>query len=374
MAADFQRIVIVKLGAIGGSLGLALKQARYGAKLVGIDDEETSRQALKMGVVDEVYASWQEGIEKADYIIISAESSETEDLFSKIIHDVPDGAIISDMMPVRRDICRNAAFEAQWEIDDPKYKKNQREISHIGFHPLIHVPEEGLSGAHPDLFINVPGLLTPTRRRDVDAYGKVKRLLEGIGARVFGMTPEAHDRLLAESLQLPTILAMAFLRHYVPGEFQKRPYSEVLNSNLLKFFQDVIGLDGHWYQELDANRENLIPAIRSLAEQLTTVAETLEKGEAETEVETGRQNAQQVLGKKGYHALVPSIWVSISDDSSSLSQIAEILSQARIIVDAVKKVKKDNGQNVQITFNNDEDAERANKRLKASGFSVKESF
>ncbi len=373
MAADFQRIVIVGLGAIGGSLGLALKQAHYGARLIGIDREEILNQASKMGIVDEAYTSWSEGIAGADYVIIEASDKSAEELVIQIARELPDGVVISDMIPVRRNICDTTASEVRWEVDDPKHQKVQREICHIGFHPLIQTPEGGLSSAHPDLLSGVPILLTPTRRKDVDAYAKVKRLVEGIGAHAFGMTPEAHDKLLAESRELPLILIIAYLRHYIPKEFQKRPYSEVLNPNLVKYFQDFIDLDEHWYQEVDANRENLIPAIRSLAEQLTSVAEELENGKAEAAVEAGKQHAQQVLNKQGHHISVPSLWVSLPDDSSSLSQIAEVLSQAHIIVDEVKKVKKDKGQNVWIAFAKEEDAGLALKRLRASGFVVKES-
>lgn len=373
MAANFQRIVIAGLGTIGGSLGLALKRARYGARLIGIDSEETLRQALKMGVIDEAFTSLSEGIAGADYVIVNVSPKETEDAFTKIARELPDGVVISDMAPIRRCVCDIATSEGRREIDDIKRQEVQREICHIGFHPLIQPPEGGLDSAHPDLLNRIPILLTPTRRKDVEAYERVKRLVEEIGAHAFGMTPEAHDKLFATSRQLPSIISLAYLRQLFSNESDKKPHTEILNQNLVKHFQELIGQDGHWYQELDANRENLIPVIHSLAEQLKSIAEELANGKAEAEVEAGKQRAQQVLENRGFRAPIPGLWVSLPNDSSSLSHIAEILTQAHIIVDEVKKVKKGNGQNVWIVFKKEEDAGLARKRLRASGFVVRES-
>ena len=371
MAADFHRIVIAGLGAIGGSLGLALKRARYGVRLVGVDSEDTLRRALKMGVIDEAFSSWTEGIAGADYVIIDVPHEETEDLFAKIIRELPDGVVISDMAPIRRSVCGIVASEVRRELDDIHRREVPREICHIGLHPLIQPLPGGLDGAHPDLLNQIPVLLTPTRRKDVEAYERVKHLVEEIGAHAFGMTPEAHDKLFAECRQLPSIIVMAYLRHLFRSDSEKRLHMEILDCNILKHFQELTELNGFWCEALSANREDLIPVIRSFAEQLNSIAEALANGKMEAEVEAGKQRAQQILENRGSCARIPSLWVSLPDDSASLSHVAEILTQARIIVDDVKKVKKDNGQNVWIAFKKEDDAGLALKRLKASGFVVR---
>ncbi len=73
----FQRIAIVGLGAVGASLGLALKRAAFRARLVGIDTAETLIRAKQIGAVDETFTSWRDGIAGADFVLVNTSMPET---------------------------------------------------------------------------------------------------------------------------------------------------------------------------------------------------------------------------------------------------------------------------------------------------------
>ena len=79
-------IAIIGLGLIGGSIGLALKTARWrDATVVGYSrTPDTISTALQMGAIDEACSTLEEGVQKADIVIIATPVLMIKEIFKKI--------------------------------------------------------------------------------------------------------------------------------------------------------------------------------------------------------------------------------------------------------------------------------------------------
>ena len=84
------RIAIIGLGLIGGSIGLALKQANWQkAEVVGyVRRQEIGSLALELGIVDKIGSNLSGAVKGADIVIIATPVLTIKDIFSQIAPDL----------------------------------------------------------------------------------------------------------------------------------------------------------------------------------------------------------------------------------------------------------------------------------------------
>src|SRR4051794_33558197 len=105
------RVFVIGLGLIGGSLALCIKKEHKDAIIIGYDiNQEQTRLAKMLGVVDEEAGHIVEGAASADLIIISAPVIETEAIIHLLSEQLlnPD-VIITDTGSTKSKIVANAA-------------------------------------------------------------------------------------------------------------------------------------------------------------------------------------------------------------------------------------------------------------------------
>jgi len=139
---------------------------------------------------------------------------------------------------------------------------------------------------------------------------------------------------------------------------------------LLAQMRSFVELPSDWTDEADANRENIAASLHSLTKHLESVAAEFGKGNAGIELEVAKERALQVLNDQGFRAPIPGIRVSVPKGNKSLSQIAEVLAKANIVVREVNQSESGRSRSVRIIFDSPSDAEVASKRLKGVGFRV----
>lgn len=85
MTQPNETILLAGLGLIGGSIALAIKKEHPGKRIIGFDvSEEQVKAAQKLGVIDELTASFAEGIEKATTVILAAPVEQTLHMLDEI--------------------------------------------------------------------------------------------------------------------------------------------------------------------------------------------------------------------------------------------------------------------------------------------------
>ncbi|MEO8097105.1 MAG: prephenate dehydrogenase/arogenate dehydrogenase family protein [Acidobacteriota bacterium] len=181
-------VVIAGVGLIGGSFALAIRQAGFAGRIVGVSSSGTIQKAIARGVVDEGLPM-EQAAAQADLLYISTTIQRILDLLGEVDAHVRPGTIITDAGSTKREICARAADKV-------------RRGTFIGGHPMAGKESRGVEEAEAGLFSGRPYVLT-------GRAPELEKWLELIGARLVFLDPQEHDRLIALVSHLPQMLATA---------------------------------------------------------------------------------------------------------------------------------------------------------------------
>lgn len=188
-----KKVAIIGLGLIGGSLGLAIKQNKLAAKVIGLPHrEETISEALNMGAIDEGSMDLKTSLAEADLVFICTPLSLIIPKLQEIIPYLKPGAIVTDVGSVKGPIVSAAK------------KIVPKGIKFIGGHPMAGKEKFKLSAAEANLFEGRPYILTSPSK-------KLEKIIQGIGGKMIKMKPKKHDQVVAAVSHLPLAIAAALV-------------------------------------------------------------------------------------------------------------------------------------------------------------------
>ncbi|RLA08151.1 MAG: prephenate dehydrogenase/arogenate dehydrogenase family protein, partial [Gammaproteobacteria bacterium] len=196
------RMVIIGLGLIGGSLGLAVKQRGLCKQVIACGRDPAKLQgAIDRGIVDEVSESWGEAVEGADVVVLATPVSVVEEVLQKIAPQLRPGTIITDVGSTKGSVIA-AAQRVFGELPG----------GFVPGHPIAGTEFSGYEHALADLFVDHKVILTPLAESSPVAVARISRLWRELGAEVIEMSSDDHDKVLAATSHLPHMLAFALVK------------------------------------------------------------------------------------------------------------------------------------------------------------------
>jgi len=197
----FKRVAIIGLGLIGGSLGLALRQARAAQHLAGYDPGKgVGDRARKIGAIDQSCSSLADAARAAELIILATPVGAMRSLLQQLASLASPGAVVTDVASTKAQVISWAE-----EYLPPT-------IPFVGGHPIAGKEASGIASADATLFKQCIYSLTPTRHTSPAALQKVATLIDVLGARVRFLEPPEHDGLVAGMSHLPFIASTALMQ------------------------------------------------------------------------------------------------------------------------------------------------------------------
>jgi prephenate dehydrogenase len=202
----FEKIGIVGLGLIGGSIALRARELWPTSLVIAVDTKDVLETAMRLHAID-VAADDLVVLAEADLVVLAAPVKQNIALLGELDEYVRQPAVVTDTGSTKRDIVAAAAALP------PRF-------TFIGGHPLAGAARGGLDHARPDLFAGRPWLLTPETApadgaRAFQASAAVEQLsgfVRALGAEPRIVAPAAHDRLLAFLSHLPQLTASALMQ------------------------------------------------------------------------------------------------------------------------------------------------------------------
>ncbi|MBE9158648.1 prephenate/arogenate dehydrogenase [Nodosilinea sp. LEGE 06152] len=189
-----ERIAIIGLGLIGGSLGLDL--TRQGYPVVGIARRaETAKAALAMGAATEAGTDLAL-VAGAEVVFICTPIDTVLATAKAIAPYLSAGAVVTDVASVKGELV--PAIEALW----PNF---------VGGHPMAGKAEAGLAVAEIGLFQGRPYVLTPTEATNPAALERVGAIATSLGANLCQCHPDQHDRAVAWISHLPVMVSSSLI-------------------------------------------------------------------------------------------------------------------------------------------------------------------
>jgi prephenate dehydrogenase len=191
------RLAIIGVGLIGGSLSLALKKAGQVGEVVGYSRTESVRQeALDLGVIDRAAISIADAVKNADMIFLAVPMGAMASVLTELAPHLNDDTIITDGGSAKAQVVAAARIAL-----------GQRFKQFVAGHPIAGTERSGPSAAFANLYNDHRVVLTPVAETTTEALEKVRVMWQLTGAEVVDMDIEHHDKVLAATSHLPHLLA-----------------------------------------------------------------------------------------------------------------------------------------------------------------------
>ena len=196
MNNTFEKVCIVGLGLIGGSIGLAIKRSNISNQITGYArSNSTLERAIELGLVDSVRDNLKDAVNNSDLVILATPLSTFRELVEEMSPFLKKGCIITDTGSAKLTV-----------IEDLK-DILPNGVEFVPGHPIAGTEESGPDAGFAELFDNRWCILTPTEDNSSNAVDLVKDFWESIGSKVEIMDPMHHDKVLAITSHIPHLIA-----------------------------------------------------------------------------------------------------------------------------------------------------------------------
>jgi len=262
----WQKITLVGVGLLGGSLGLAIRQRRLAERVNGyVRREANAAECQRLGVVDHAGRDLAEAVRGADLIILCTPIAQMRELSEQMLPAVKPGTLVTDVGSVKATVIRQL---------EPLFTSVGAHF--IGSHPMAGAERMGVSAAHPDLFVKAICVLTPTSTSPPELIGRLEAFWSSVGASPIRLTADAHDNLVSRSSHLPHVVA-AELANYVLSPAHPKEQALLCANGFRDTTRIASGSPEMWRDICLANRTNLARVLGVFVEDLQEFQLALEK-------------------------------------------------------------------------------------------------
>lgn len=258
-----QRIAVIGLGLMGGSIVKALKKSsKY--YIIGYNRTHAiSEKALAEGVIDEIWDG--NSPLDSDITVLAVNPDVTFSLLPAMPEFLRENSILTDICGVKEEVVKLG--------EEVCAKKG---IRFVGGHPMAGRERSGYDFATEDLFFNRSYIFTETAKTDKEAINVLSQYALDLGCADVTLTsPEHHDEMIAYTSQIPHILA---------GAYMNSPTSAIHKGYSAGSYHDVSRVasvdENLWTQLFLANRENLLYEIDILIRNLEGYRDAVSRSDA----------------------------------------------------------------------------------------------
>lgn len=261
-APDFDTIAIVGVGLIGGSLAAAIRRRKKRVIGVGRDPARLAK-AQTAGIIDEAATNLVSAAERSDLLVFCTPVDRIVNGVREAACRCRPGTLITDAGSVKEIICRELSSALPGGVE------------FVGSHPLAGSEKQGFEHADPNLFDRRVCVVTPVATTTQSARDRIRDFWRRLGSNVLEMTPEAHDRALAQTSHLPHVAASA-----LAGMLE--PENDRFAASGFRDTTRVAGGDPDlWAAILLANAESVLRELRKFDQSLAAFQQALSARDVE---------------------------------------------------------------------------------------------
>ncbi len=272
---SIQRLTIIGVGLIGGSLARALKAADYCVEVVGCGrNVDSLRRGVELGVIDRFETDIPSAVSGADMVVLAAPVGSLEALFAQVVPHLDEGAVLTDVGSTKGSVVASAQAAC-----------GQVPNRFVPGHPIAGSERSGVEAADASLYRNRRVILTPLVHTAADAIDKVEAMWAAAGAVVESMGVEHHDQVLAATSHLPHLLAYALVDALAELDDKAEVFRYAAGG--FRDFTRIASSDPRmWHDICLHNREALLGVLKHFAHHLDALAAAVERGDGATVLET----------------------------------------------------------------------------------------
>ena len=267
---SFERVAIIGLGLLGGSIGLAVREHLPEASTTGYDlDPATRARAAERGLVDKVCDSAPDAVRDADLVIFCVPPGAMGAAASEIASALPRDAVVSDVGSSKQAVAKALGEALPDHVVIPA-------------HPVAGTENSGPDAGFAALFRNRWCIVTPPEHTDLQKLGALVEFWEALGANVEIMDAAHHDLVLAVTSHLPHLIAYTIVG--TASDLEEVTRSEVIKYSAGGFrdFTRIAASDPvMWRDVFLSNKDAVLEMLQRFSEDLTALQRAIRVGDGD---------------------------------------------------------------------------------------------
>lgn len=269
MSHVYNRVALIGLGLIAGSMALAMRRGNLAGEVVGYaKSEETRRIADEIGLCDRIAHSAAEAVQDADLVVLCVPVGAMGAVAQEISQALKTGTTVSDVGSVKGAVIDAVA---------PHIPQG---VHFVPAHPLAGTEKSGPRAGFAELFDNRWCLLVPQEGSDPVAVKRLRHLWEAMGANVEEMDAAHHDLVLAVTSHAPHLIAYTMVG--VADDLRRVTDSEIVKYSAAGFrdFTRIAASDPTmWRDVFLTNREATLEILGRFTEELFALQRAIRTGD-----------------------------------------------------------------------------------------------
>lgn len=296
------RLVVIGIGLIGGSLAVGLKAAGACREVIGIARRaQTCEDAVRLGVVDRACLDLQEvaaELGEGDVVFIAVPTLTVEAVLRQCQQHLSPAVTVTDGASVKGSVLQ-AALTVYGALPPQLV---------LG-HPIAGSEKSGVTAADPDLYRDHRIIVTPTPETGAEHLQRVTAMWQAVDAEVLVMPVDEHDDVLAATSHLPHAIAFSLVDTLA---------NDAENENIFRYaaggFRDFTRIASSdpimWHDIMQANRDSVLKAIDLFSANLERLRGAIAGHDSEyllgvfTRAKAARDHFTKMLAKQAYTASV----------------------------------------------------------------------
>lgn len=260
----FDKVTIVGVGLIGGSLALALKEKNFAKKIIGVGRSKTSLdKAMELGLIDEVL-SLEDAVKQSDFIYVSIPVDATLPVMKQVMDLVTDKQIVADGGSTKAALCDLLK-------DHPMRKQ------FVATHPMWGTEYSGPEAAVKGAFAGRACVVCEKEKSDMDAVNKVEQIYKTLGMHIIYMDAAAHDIHAAYVSHISHITSFALANTVLEKEREEDAIFELAGGGFESTVRLAKSNPAMWAPIFMQNKENVLDVLNEHISQLRKFKASLEK-------------------------------------------------------------------------------------------------
>lgn len=261
-----EKIVVIGLGLIGGSLVIDLKK-KGNRHIIGLDKNENHTQkALELGVIEVI--GTENDIATADIVIVAVPADAIPSVTKLVLDAISEKTLVFDVGSVKGQVCNH--------IKNHPNRKN-----YVASHPIAGTEFSGPEAAFSGLFTNKINIVCEKEASDKKILEKALRIFDELQMRITFMNADEHDKHIAYVSHLSHISAFMLGKTVLEIEPDEKNIFNMAGSGFRSTVRLAKSSPAMWTPIFLQNKENVLKSLNEYIKNLETFKNKIEEGSNE---------------------------------------------------------------------------------------------
>jgi prephenate dehydrogenase len=356
-----EKIAIIGLGLIGGSIAKSIRNFSSSHKISAFDNFEILEKAFQQNVIDQKLSSIDEVLE-SDLIFICLPVDFSITVFENLAGKIKPGQILTDVCGVK------SIFQEIWD-------SKKREGFYIGGHPMTGKEKSGFDNSDPLLFENCVYILNE-QASELSIINLFTEVIHQFGARITFLNPKVHDIIVASVSHLPQLVSVSLINsaNFKESAINFFDYAAGGFRDMTRIASSEFNI---WEPIVRQNKKNIIQAIDNFILDLELIKKSISKEDYKKlseKFESARIKRDEIpKSNKGFINQIYDVFVFVKDEPGVISKISTALFENNINIKDIEllKIREGSGGTFRLAFESEGEADKAKIIIGEIGYSTK---